>query len=351
MKKGYILSRQNLFSWLTELNGSLILIGPVAKERGQTVFEKVEVPQDLHIDYCSTMLAPRKFIYPERQTLFSITREKNSYQTVSSSGSLSSMIFGIHPCDMHAISILDRTFLGDYEDSYYRRLRKETMTCVLNCNKACDKGFCSSMATGPFLRIREGYDMEMTMVKEDFLIEFGSQKGKTMVEKAKGLEQAGESDFKQKAALEQKAILSFTKRIDTEGMPQLIMRNQDHPVYKETAEARCLGCTNCTMVCPTCYCYNIEDYTSFDLKITERRRHWDSCQELNFARVHGGNFRSSRQARLRQFVTHKLATWVEQYGCFGCTGCGRCMTWCPTGIDLTEMAKRIQEDHKMGIVR
>jgi sulfhydrogenase subunit beta (sulfur reductase) len=113
-------------------------------------------------------------------------------------------------------------------------------------------------------------------------------------------------------------------------------------VWKRTAEERCLGCTNCTMVCPTCFCYNLKDYMSFDLASCERYRYWDSCQELHFAEVAGGgNFRFSRMARLRQFVTHKLATWVEQFGCFGCIGCGRCMTWCPTKIDLTEMAKEI----------
>jgi sulfhydrogenase subunit beta (sulfur reductase) len=136
--------------------------------------------------------------------------------------------------------------------------------------------------------------------------------------------------------------------LDTTDLPEILLSNFEHPVYKRTADARCLGCTNCTMVCPTCYCYNLDDQTGYDLKITIRSRQWDSCQELNFARVHEGNFRSSREARLRQFVTHKLATWIEQYGCFGCIGCGRCMTWCPTGIDLTEMAKEIQEDFRKG---
>jgi ferredoxin len=294
------------------------------------------------------MTSPRHFIYPARQTLFKINRDMDQCEAVMPDDNKNTLILAIHPCDMHAISVLDKTLLGDFKDLYYSKLRQDTITVVLNCNQACDKGFCASMGTGPFLQIKEGFDIVLTAKGENYLVEFGSERGQKLVAKAKNLQTARRMDFRDKSQIEKQAIASFTKCIDTTGLPELLMRNLDHPVYEQTADMRCLGCTNCTMVCPTCYCYNVEDYTSFDLKTTERKRHWDSCQELNFARVHDGNFRSSRQARLRQFVTHKLATWLEQYGCFGCVGCGRCMTWCPTGIDLTEMAKQIQQDDKMG---
>jgi ferredoxin len=100
------------------------------------------------------------------------------------------------------------------------------------------------------------------------------------------------------------------------------------------------------MVCPTCFCYDTWDRAELDLSVIERIRRWDSCQDERFAEVHGGNFRSTREARLRQFVCHKLSYWVEQYGCFGCVGCGRCVTWCPTGIDLTEIAAEIRADEE-----
>jgi hypothetical protein len=252
---------------------------------------------------------------------------------------------------MHAISVLDRTFVGDFKDVYYGKARKDTLTVVLNCNQACDSGFCASMGTGPFLQLKDGFDIVLTGKERNYLMEFGSERGKRVGKKADGLKKAKKGDFTEKKRIEATAKQSFRKQMDTAGLPELLMRNLDHPVYKRTADARCLGCTNCTMVCPTCYCYNIEDTTSYDLKTTIRSRYWDSCQELNFAKVHEGNFRSSREARLRQFVTHKLATWVEQYGCFGCIGCGRCMTWCPTKIDLTEIAKEIQQDVRIGRAR
>lgn len=351
MNDAFVLSRKGLFGWLDTLRAQFDVCGPVLKKRGQVVFQKIERAEDIALDYSSTMIGPRSLIYPPRQTLLSINRKTGQYETLLPEQHKKRIIFGIHPCDMHAITVLDRTFLGDFKDFYYQKLRKGTVTIVLNCNRACEEGFCDSMGTGPFLQIQQGFDLVLTANNQNYLVEFGSRRGEALVLKAEGLRKADRKAPKEKKQIEERALATFTKTLDTDGLPELLMRNLDHPVYKRIADARCLGCTNCTMVCPTCYCYNIEDKTAYDLKTTTRSRYWDSCQELNFARVHEGNFRSSREARLRQFVTHKLATWVEQYGCFGCIGCGRCMTWCPTKIDLTEIAKEIQQDAKVGSVK
>ena len=347
MSDAFIFSSEDLSKWVDRLTAVFDVFGPTRKKRDQVVFDRIINAESLALDYCSTMLSPRQFIYPPRQPLFKINRKTGDHQTIVPKQSRKSLIFAIHPCDMHAISVLDRTFLGDFKDPYYKRLRRNTCTIVLNCNRACDKGFCASMATGPFLQLQEGFDLILTAMARDYLIESGSERGKKLLEKANGLRAANKKVFAEKKKIEKQARESFTKTLDTKGLPELLMQNLNHPVYEQTADARCLGCTNCTMVCPTCYCYNVRDNTSFDLKSAIRSRYWDSCQELHFARVHQGNFRSSREARLRQFVTHKLATWVEQYSCFGCIGCGRCMSWCPTGIDLTEMAKEIQHDVKI----
>ena len=348
MNAAFILSRINLLGWLDILAEQFDVCGPVIKKRGQVVFQKIEQTEDIALDYSSTMIGPRSLIYPPRQTLFTINRKTAQYKALVPEQNRKRIIFGIHPCDMHAITVLDRTFLGDFKDFYYQKLRKDTVTIVLNCNRACDEGFCASMGTGPFLQVQEGFDLVLTADNQNYLIEFGSKRGEALALKTEGLKKADRKALKEKKQIEKRARATFTKSLDTNGLPELLMRNLDHPVYKRVADARCLGCTNCTMVCPTCYCYNIEDETEYDLKSTTRNRYWDSCQQLNFARVHEGNFRSSRGARLRQFVTHKLATWIEQYGCFGCIGCGRCMTWCPTKIDLTEIAKEIQQDVKIG---
>jgi sulfhydrogenase subunit beta (sulfur reductase) len=350
INKAYILKSESLSDWLDDLLKSYAVIGPVKKRKGQVVFEQIQKAEQIDLNYCTTMLGPRKFIYNPKSELFSINRKSGMNSTPEQKAE-KRLIFAVHPCDMHAISVLDRTLLGHYKDSYYQQLRQNTVTIVLNCNKACDAGFCASMGTGPHLQLKDGFDIVLTQLKNNFLVEFGSEKGKKIFAKQVRLQKAGIKESSEKKKIERSAKKTFTKSIDTKGLPELLMRHLNHPVYKETADSRCLNCTNCTMVCPTCYCYNLEDYTDFDLKKTTRSRYWDSCHELNFAKVHEGNFRLQRKERLRQFVTHKLSTWVEQFGCFGCIGCGRCMTWCPTGIDLTEMAKEIQRDEKAGLLK
>lgn len=342
MDAGYVISSSDLYRWADDLIDRFRVFGPVLQKRNQTTFEPIEHSGKLNLDYCSTMLPPRSFIYPSVQKLFKIDRQTNTYTVVDPGPERTQLIFAMHPCDMHAVTVLDRTFLGAFEDYYYSRLRRGTITVVLNCNQACDKGFCPSMGTGPFLRITEGYDVVMTALGDEFLLEAGSDRGRELIEAAPGAAPSSDEHRRRKAALEESATASFRKSLDVHGLPELLQRTLDHPVYKEVAEEKCLGCTNCTMVCPTCYCYNIVDRSDFGPRTIERGRQWDSCQDLFFARVHSGNFREPQQARLRQFLTHKLATWTEQYDCFGCIGCGRCMTWCPTGIDITDMAKEIQ---------
>lgn len=350
---GYVVSARELMDWCADLMGEFTVIGPALTKRGQAVFEKVDSPDRLSLEYRTTMLSPRRFIYPPIRTVLEMERDLNRCVDAPAGDAAHPLLFAVHPCDMQAISILDRVLLGDYRDPHYEKMRKAAITVVLNCGRACKKGFCSSMGTGPFLKLREGYDVELTRLQPEdgegegaYLMECGSRRGGALVGRGRRMRKADKKASAEKVRLEAEADRSFVKRLNTDGLVDILARNLDHPVYRRTAEEKCLGCANCTMVCPTCYCYNISDETSIDLKRSVRKRQWDSCQELNFARVHGGNFRSSREARLRQFVTHKLCAWVEQYGCFGCVGCGRCMTWCPTGIDLAEMAGEIRRDDK-----
>jgi len=344
MSTSLSITTDNLYRWVDALVGRFRVLGPVAAQRGQNVFTEISSSEQLALDYCTTMLGPRYYIYPSVQQLFRIDRQTNTYRTIDPGPDRAQLIFAIHPCDMHAITVLDRTFLDRSRDFYYAKQRQETYTMVLNCNKACDQGFCASMRTGPFLRLKEGFDVVMTAVDGEYLLEAGSPRGQKLIDAAPGVRRAGRIRLHEKSRLEERALASFTKTLDIEGLPELLMKTFEHPVYKEVADARCLGCSNCVMVCPTCFCYKVVDHVDFGLQTVERSRQWDACQDYGFAEVHMGNFREPQQARMRQFMTHKLCTWVEQYGCFGCIGCGRCMTWCPTGIDITEMAKEIQRD-------
>jgi sulfhydrogenase subunit beta (sulfur reductase) len=344
MDESFALTAASLHRWVDSLTEKYRVLGPVAAKRGQHAFAPIDHSEQLALDYCSTMTSPRCFIYPSVQPLLRIDRQANTCTVIDPGPAETQLIFAIHPCDMHAITVLDRTFLGTFQDFYYAKLRRETVTVVLNCNRACDQGFCASMRTGPFVRLKEGFDVALTALDGEYLLEAASARGRELLEAAPGRKSATRQQLEEKKRLEQRATASFTKTLQIAGLPELLMKTFEHPVYKEVADDRCLGCSNCVLVCPTCFCYKVSDKSDFETRIIERSRQWDACQDYNFAEVHTGNFRAPQQARLRQFMTHKLCTWLEQYGCFGCIGCGRCMTWCPTGIDITEMAKEIQRD-------
>jgi sulfhydrogenase subunit beta (sulfur reductase) len=124
------------------------------------------------------------------------------------------------------------------------------------------------------------------------------------------------------------------RQMDTNGLKELLQGNPTHKQWDDVA-ARCLTCANCTMVCPTCFCTTVEDHTDLTGQTAERVRRWDSCFTLDFSYIHGGSVRTETKSRYRQWMTHKLASWIDQFGTSGCVGCGRCITWCPVGIDIT----------------
>jgi len=133
------------------------------------------------------------------------------------------------------------------------------------------------------------------------------------------------------------AVRHMGRRLDTDGLRDLLYANADNPQWDDVA-SRCLSCTNCTMVCPTCFCTNVEDVADLTGNEAERHRVWDSCFNADFSYIHGGTVRTSGRSRYRQWMTHKLAAWHDQFGSSGCVGCGRCVTWCPAAIDITAEA-------------
>lgn len=182
-----VLSNGDVYHWVDDLVGRFRVFGPILQKRNQTAFEPIQNSGQLNLDYCSMMHSPRSFIYPSVQKLLEIDRKTNMYKVVDPGPERTQLIFAIHPCDMHAINVLDRTFLGVFQDYYYSKLRQGTVTLVLNCHRACVKGFCPSMGTGPFLRLQEGYDVVMTSLGDGFLVEAGSQRGRELIEAAPGI--------------------------------------------------------------------------------------------------------------------------------------------------------------------
>ena len=145
-----------------------------------------------------------------------------------------------------------------------------------------------------------------------------------------------------------KTAREMGRSLDTTDIKDLLYRNYEHPRWDNVA-ARCLTCANCTMVCPTCFCTTVEDVTDLKGEQAERWRKWDSCFTMDFSYIHGGSVRATGKARYRQWMTHKLATWIDQFGSSGCVGCGRCITWCPVAIDITEEVRAIRQSESAAV--
>jgi sulfhydrogenase subunit beta (sulfur reductase) len=250
---------------------------------------------------------------------------------------------GVRSCELHAIAIQDRVFTdGPYVDTGYQRRRQDNFIIAVNCGEAGGTCFCVSMNTGP--KAQAGFDLALTeLLNEDrhsFLVEVGSVSGGEMLAT---LPYRPTSPDESAAAetIMARTVTKMGRRLDTNGIKDLLQGNPNHPRWDDVA-ARCLTCANCTMVCPTCFCTTVEDHTDLPGETAERIRRWDSCFTLDFSYVHGGSVRKENRSRYRQWMTHKLASWIDQFGMSGCVGCGRCITWCPVGIDITEEAAAIR---------
>ena len=245
---------------------------------------------------------------------------------------------GVRACDLHALDIQDRVFMeGGYADPVYAARRRQALIIAVNCGgRGCGTCFCVSMGTGP--KATAGFDLALTEVIEGnrhyFVTEIGTGLGAGIMEKVKHRPAAAQ-ELEAAAEIVARRTAQMGRTLETAGIKELLYRNYEHPRWDDVA-SRCLTCGNCAMVCPTCFCHTIEDSTDITGSRAERRRRWDVCFTVDHSYLHGGSIRPSPRSRYRQWLTHKLATWIDQFGVSGCVGCGRCITWCPVGIDVRD---------------
>ena len=259
---------------------------------------------------------------------------------------------GARSCELHAMGILDRVLLGGTRaggaESPDRAGREDVFVIAVQCTQAGGTCFCVSMNTGP--TAESGYDIALTEVLEGarhyFVLDVGSERGADLLSELPHARAAAEEQGSASAA-HARAAAQMGRELDVTDIRELLYRNYENPRWEEVAE-RCLSCGNCTMVCPTCFCTTVEDTTDLAGEHVERHQRWDSCFTVDYSHIHGGAVRASTRSRYRQWMTHKLATWIDQFGSSGCVGCGRCITWCPVGIDITEEARAIRESEVPG---
>lgn len=300
----------------------------------------------------------KDLLHPSRSKVWSMTRAQAAEDAAEAVAVHVDMhtpetrkraLIGVRPCELAAIAKQDRVLLdGPHPDPAYGANRRDLFIVAVNCADPADTCFCTSMGTGP--SAGPGYDLALTeLVDGDivrYVVEIGTDLGADVLEASTAgspSAPAGEAELAEARRIVDDAAARISRRLDTAGIRELLYDTLESEQWDEVAD-RCLTCGNCTLACPTCFCTDLEDVTDLTGEQTERWRVWDSCFSLEFSHLGPGPHRASAKSRYRQWMTHKLGSWFDQFGESGCVGCGRCITWCPVGIDLTEQVRSLREE-------
>ena len=272
--------------------------------------------------------------FAPREPLLQIERTKDGFSARPTLPQQEKVaVLGARACDLAGLAIQDHIFLKDaYRDPYYEARRSGLFLIGVNCTRALATCFCASMETGP--RVTSWFDLVLTELDDAFLIQAGSEAGQDLLSEVP-LSPVSQELIGEAAQRIEACAHSQVRRIDRSQLPQALYDAHEHPRWDDVA-ARCLACGNCTMVCPTCFCHQVEEVPDLTQQRAEHARLWDSCFTQEHGYIHGKNIRPTIKDRYRMWLTHKLGSWIDQFGTSGCVGCGRCITWCPVGIDLTQ---------------
>jgi sulfhydrogenase subunit beta (sulfur reductase) len=287
----------------------------------------------------------KTFLRPPAQRLWQAERKPRGFRVLQEEPATPKYAFiGVRACELYAIAIQDQILLeGPYTDSNYKSRREDLFIVAVNCGQAGGTCFCASMNTGP--KATFGYDLVLTELLQNdrhcFLVDVGTERGAEILSHIPH-HKAIDTDKQTANEIVGETARHMGRVLETQGIKELLYRNWERPQWDNVA-ARCLSCANCTMVCPTCFCTTVDDITDLTGSRAERWRRQDSCFTVDFSYIHGGSVRATSKSRYRQWMTHKLATWIDQFGKSGCIGCGRCITWCPVGIDITAEVRSIRD--------
>ena len=287
----------------------------------------------------------KRFLHPAEVRLFEARRDGRGFEIVEDGHPPPRYAFlGMRSCELAAMAIQDHVLLGEqFGDPVYRKRRQGIFLVAVNCTVAAPTCFCGSMHTGP--PAEASFDIALTELvgpgRHLFIAEAGSRVGSDVLGELGPVEASAELRQEAEKAIRD-AMASLKRKVNTKGLREVLYDGFEHPHWDDVA-ARCLTCANCTMVCPTCTCTTVEDVSDVSGIRAERWRKWDSCFTQSFSYIHGGSVRMSSKSRYRQWVTHKFAAWIDQFGSSGCVGCGRCIAWCPAGIDITEELAALRE--------
>lgn len=362
--ENYIATIEDLKNLYNELTKEYILISPTLNEDlNVIVFEKnndfSKIPfhyfsvestgnyflkkgHKKYFSYVRPVNSPKNFFRPSEEVLFKVVKENEEiYFFEKDIENKKIAFFDVRKCDLKAISILDDVFIykNHYPDEYYKTKRENILFISVNCINVSENCFCSSMG----INFKENYiaDIVITELDDKFFVEVNSEEGLKVVNYL-NLEKPSKEDLVQKEKVLEESYKKIKRKLDTKDLKEILYSKLDHPYWFEVG-SRCLSCGSCTQVCPTCFCFDIVEKNSINGFKSQRIRVYDSCFNPSFATVHKFNLRDNVAFRYRHWLMHKMAYWQDQFGYIGCVGCGRCITWCPTKIDIQIETGKIKD--------
>jgi len=284
--------------------------------------------------------ALKPLLFTPREPLWHSERQTNDSLVFNAADTTDEAIavIGVRACDLAALALQDAHFLRpDCQDPYYAARRERLFLVAVNCTHPADTCFCASTGDGP--AVNDGCELILSELEDGFLIAAANQRGRKILAQLETVSATASQVATAEAAVSA-GIEAQHRRLPAGNLQERLFANLDHSHWHDVA-ARCLSCGNCTAVCPTCFCYSEHDEAALKGELSSHYREWDSCFSQGHSAIHGIVIRADTRSRYRQWLTHKLGGWQQQYGRSGCVGCGRCISWCPVGIDITEEATAV----------
>jgi sulfhydrogenase subunit beta (sulfur reductase) len=339
MSTVYTIQKKDMLEALKKSMSECNVAALTTNEKGRTSFEYITTTDDIVFDYAPSVLPPKKFFFPQEETLLKFSSDGEVAAYVESTPTV---LFGVRPCDLNGIKILLEAFSETYGDPNVLTKREDLIIIGIECGSLCDEdAFCYKVKSN---EAQGGYDILLIEKEDHYLVVSSNFKGREYLEKyvsmSSGKEEEVKAFYAEKKSSFKKVGEPF-KNLDK--LPELFAKNKQHPVWKEEGD-RCLSCGSCVMVCPTCYCFDVVDEWKLNLKDGERIRRWDGCMLRNFTKVAGGElFREEPENRLHHRINRKFNYLMKKHGMSVCVGCGRCVKGCLADISPKTIAEAISE--------
>lgn len=341
-----IITKQEFPKFVASLMPDYRVVGPVTYQNGYA-FADIESPEDLQLEYTTTILPPKKYLLPTRDVLLNYNK-KDGTQIEPPPEPVPTVIFGVHTCDVHAIQLLDKVFSTGHVDPNYIARRENTLVVSIECLAPCDEtSFCKSMGT---LTADEGFDLHITDLGISYALDVATEAGQKLLDRYARTNAPNEDDIQRLNAIISEKWQKFPYRLDFDisDLPSILGLSMKSPLWEELGK-RCLACASCTNVCPTCFCFDVKDEVELDLIQGQRVRVWDSCQLDEFATVAGGhNFRTGLALRQRHRFMRKGKYILDAHNYLGCVGCGRCIRACLVDINIVNVYNELYHQQEVG---